>query len=70
MNSENNALFACDALILLERLPSEIVTLVYLDLPWNMGFGSEWSIAQSNDLSDDLCVSDLSNGHCSCRRPG
>ena len=60
MNCKTNALFACDALILLERLPSEMVTLAYLDPPWNTGSGSEWNTAKSSDLSDELYASYLS----------
>ena len=41
MNLETNSLFACDALILLERLPNESVTLVYLDPPWNTSLDSK-----------------------------
>src|SRR5439155_19112824 len=35
VNFQTNALFACDALRLAERLPSAVVTLAYLDPPWN-----------------------------------
>lgn len=41
--SESNSLFTCDALTLLERLPSASVTLTYLNPPWGMGhrFGND-----------------------------
>lgn len=35
MTFDTNILFACDALPILERLPSNTVTLAYLDPPWN-----------------------------------
>src|SRR5437867_763320 len=35
MSKDANALYVCDALPFLERLPSEVVTLAYLDPPWN-----------------------------------
>src|SRR5712692_3284321 len=63
MNFKTNALFACDALTLLERLPSEVVTLAYLDPPWNMGSGLEWikwNTTKSRELSDEQYVSYLS----------
>lgn len=53
MNFETNSLFACDALILLERLPSEVVTLAYLDPPWNTGSGLAWNTAKSRELPDE-----------------
>lgn len=34
MNFKNNALITCDALSFLERLPSEVFRLIYLDPPW------------------------------------
>ena len=52
MNFKANTLFSCDALILLERLPSEVVTLAYLDPPWNT--------AKSRELSDEQYASYLS----------
>lgn len=36
MPFDTNAIFLCDAITLLERLPSDTVTLSYLDAPWNM----------------------------------
>ena len=35
MNFPNNTLFNCDALSVVERLPSNSVTLTYLNPPWN-----------------------------------
>ncbi len=52
MNFEANTLFSCDALTLLERLPSEVVTLAYLDPPWNT--------VKSRELSDEQYASYLS----------
>jgi DNA modification methylase len=37
MNKSTNVLFSCDALTLMERLPSESVGLAYLDPPWDTG---------------------------------
>ena len=53
MNVKTNALFACDALSLLERLDSEVVTLVYLDPPWSTTSGLDFNIAKSRKLSKD-----------------
>lgn len=50
MNFANNAFFACDALILLERLPSESAALIYLDPPWGTRFG----IREKNPKSAEL----------------
>ena len=58
MNVKTNALFACDALSLLERLDSEVVTLVYLDPPWNIASGLDFNVTKSKKMSDD-------NGHAS-----
>jgi DNA modification methylase len=60
MNLETNTLFFCDALILLERLPSEAVTLAYLDPPWCTGSCFEWNTAKSRELSEDQHASYLS----------
>jgi DNA modification methylase len=60
MNLEDNALCLCDALILLERLPSGVVTLAYLDPPWNTGSGLEWNTAKSGEFSNEQCASYLS----------
>lgn len=60
MNFENNTLFFCDALILLERLPSEAVTLAYLDPQWCTGSSFEWNTAKSRELSDEHYASYLS----------
>lgn len=47
MNFETNSLFTCDALTLLERIPSEKITIVYLDLPQNNSSLS----SQKNELN-------------------
>jgi DNA modification methylase len=60
MNFEANALFSCDALILLERLPSGAVALAYLDPPWDTGSGFEWNTAKPGELSDEQYASYLS----------
>lgn len=48
MNLTKNAVFACDALTLLERIPSESATLVYLDPPWGMELEREHSYSKSS----------------------
>jgi DNA modification methylase len=58
MPFEANTLFPCDALVLLERLPSEVVALIYLDPPWNTGL--DRSTAKSRELSDEQYASYLS----------
>jgi hypothetical protein len=42
-NLLTNALCFCDALTLLERFPSGIITLVHLDPPWNTIARSSWN---------------------------
>ncbi len=51
MNLQANALFACDALVLLERLPSEAVSLAYLDPPWNTSSDSKLNIDSESQLN-------------------
>lgn len=43
MNLNDNTLITCDALVLLERLPSKVARLTYLDPPWltNSSLGQE-----------------------------
>lgn len=53
MNVKTNVLFACDALSLLERLDSEVVTLVYLDPPWNTASGLDFNVTKSKKMSND-----------------
>lgn len=58
MNSKKNALFTCDALTFLERLPSEVVTLTYLDPPWNTG--SDFMYPMTRELSNEQFASYIS----------
>jgi DNA modification methylase len=60
MNFETNSLFVCDALVLLERLPTGVVTLAYLDPPWGTGPGFEGNTAKPRELSDEQYASYLS----------
>lgn len=60
MNFETNTLFSCDALILLERLPSEVVTLAYLDPPWNTCSRFDLTTVKLRELSDEQFASYLS----------
>jgi hypothetical protein len=41
MTLPHKGLFICDALALMERLPSGDVTLLYLDPPWAIDLGTE-----------------------------
>ena len=50
---DTNAIFACDALTLLERLPSDTVTLTYLDPPWNTRSGFSRETAEAVKASDE-----------------
>ncbi len=68
MNFETNTLFFCDALILLERLPSEAVTLAYLDPPWCTGSSFEGNTAKSRELSNEQYASYLSKAVQQVRR--
>lgn len=60
MNLGNNAFFSCDALTLLERLPSETVALVYLDPPWKTHFGLAKDSHNLSEWSDERYLSYLS----------
>jgi len=53
MNINNNTLFACDALTLMEHLPSDTVTLVYLDPPWNIRSDFNFGPGSSTNYSDE-----------------
>ena len=57
---KSNAILTCDALTLLERLPSEVVTLAYLDPPWNTGPNFKLNTADSKKISDEQYASYLS----------
>jgi len=48
-----NSFFSCDALSLLERLPSETITLAYLEPPWNTGSTFERDTTTFGFSSDD-----------------
>lgn len=54
--------------MLLERLPSEAVTLAYLDPPWCTGSGFKMDTAKSREMSDDQYASYLSKAVQQVRR--
>lgn len=78
MTIQSNALFVCDALTLLERLPSDETILLYLDPPWGTELGgrgsdkTEWGRYLANIVQQARRV--LSNAgslfvHCSQLSP-
>jgi len=55
-----NALFVCDALTVLERLPADTVELAYLDPPWGMRFTNKLSTDGSEEDQEEAYVQYLS----------
>lgn len=60
MNNDTNALFSCDALALLERLPTETVALAYLDPPWDTGSRLDSAPVQAIQMRGEQYASYLS----------
>ena len=57
MNFKNNCFFSSDALPVLERLPSEVVTLTYLDPPHGNSYGLECGLETKKQSLEDLYTS-------------
>lgn len=53
MNIQSNALFTCDALLLLERIPSNSVQLIYLNPPWISGSSKRPKPENHPSLTDE-----------------
>ena len=54
MNFKSNSFFSSDALTVLERLPSDVVTLTYLDPPHNNSYGLEDDLETKKQSLEDL----------------
>lgn len=57
MNFKNNCFFSSDALTVLERLPSEVVTLTYLDPPHGNSYSLECGLETKKQSLEDLHTS-------------
>lgn len=60
MTLQSNSFFACDALSLLERLPSDAVTLAYLNPPWDANSWQKSYPRDTPEWSDEQYASYLS----------
>ena len=60
MNLNGNAIFTSDALAFIEHVPSDTVTLVYLDPPWNTKSDFNFGPDSSGNYSDDFYSSFIS----------
>jgi DNA modification methylase len=57
MNFKNNSFFSSDALTVLERLPSDVVTLTYLDPPHGSSYGLEYGLETKKQSLEELHTS-------------
>ncbi len=57
MNFKNNSFFSSDALTVLERLPSDVVTLTYLDPPHGNSYGLKYEFETKRQSLEDLHTS-------------